>query len=263
MDVRSLALRTDLMVRRLAGSEITDHGDHLVVRTPDIPSFHWGNFVAFPRPPQAGDAARWAALFARYHPRARHRAYAVDDPEGATGDPAQLAALGVEVDVSVVLTATAPLRPAATTTEIRPVRTDADWRQLLDVRLSCEDGPPDAAHAQFLVARTVEARRVSESGAGCWFGAVTDGRIVATLGIVSDGTGLARYQNVETDPAYRRRGLARALLIRAGAYAAEPLAAHTLVIVADPDYHAIDLYRSVGFLDMEKQVQLQAAPPDA
>jgi hypothetical protein len=26
--------------------------------------------------------------------------------------------------------------------------------------------------------------------------------------------------------------------------------------VADPGYHAIELYRSVGFVDVEKQVQL-------
>ena len=30
MKVRSLGFRTDLMIRRLAGSEVTDHGDYLV-----------------------------------------------------------------------------------------------------------------------------------------------------------------------------------------------------------------------------------------
>src|SRR5689334_3980955 len=131
------------MVRRLAGSEITDHGDHLVVRTPGNPSFYWGNFVAFPAPVRPGDADRWQELFARYHPSARHRAYAVDDPTGAVGDPAEVAKLGVEIDVSSVLTAPAPLPDAHPPAGIRPLRTDADWQQALEVRLSCEDGPPD------------------------------------------------------------------------------------------------------------------------
>jgi ribosomal protein S18 acetylase RimI-like enzyme len=262
MDVRSLGLRTDLMIRRLAGSEITDHGDHLVVRTPGNPSFYWGNFLAFPAPLHPGDAGRWEALFARYHPAARHRAYAVDDPSGTVGDHDELAALEVEASVMAVLTAPAPLpRPkVGARPEIRAVSSAADWRQLLDVRLACEDEAPDADHAQFLTRQIAEARRLAESGVGTWFGAVADGRIVATLGVFSDGAGAARYQNVETDPAYRRRGLARALLIHASEYAARQLGAHTVVIVAEYDYHALDLYRSVGFGDTEKQVQLTRAP---
>jgi ribosomal protein S18 acetylase RimI-like enzyme len=260
VDVQSLGMRTDLMIRRLAGSEITDHGDHLVVRTPDNPAFYWGNFVAFPWPPRQGDADRWSALFSRYHPDARHRAYGIDDPNGEPGDPTEIAALGVEADVSAVLTAAAPLPRTGAPAEVRTLRTDADWQQMLNVRLTCEDGPPDPGHAQFLDRRAAESRRLSESGAGSWFGAVVDGRIVATLGILSDGGGLARYQSVETDPAYRRRGLARALLVRASECAAEELRAQTVVIVADPDYHAIELYRSAGFRDSEKQVQLQAPP---
>ncbi len=261
MDVRSLGLRTDLMLRQLAGSQITDHGDHLVVRTPDNPTFYWGNFVAFPHPLRAGDAARWEALFTQYHPGARHRAYAIDEPSGEVGDLGEVAALRVERDINTVLTAAAPLPRSQATAEVRPVQTDQDWRQVLDVRLSCEDGPPDPGYADFLSRKTAEARWLSESGVGSWFGAVVDGRIVATLGIFSGGGGIARYQNVETDPAFRRRGLARALLWHASGHAARELGAHTVVIVAVPNYHAIDLYRSAGFRDAEKQVQLQARPP--
>jgi ribosomal protein S18 acetylase RimI-like enzyme len=78
----------------------------------------------------------------------------------------------------------------------------------------------------------------------------------ADLGIVRAGAGLARYRSVETHPDFRRRGLARAMVATAGAYALEHLGVRTLVIVADPGYHAIELYRSVGFSDVERQVQL-------
>lgn len=86
--------------------------------------------------------------------------------------------------------------------------------------------------------------------------------MVCGLGIFSDGSGVARYQSVETHPAHRRRGLARRLVHEASVYATTELAATTLVIVADPGYHAIDLYRSLGFRDQEKQLQL-ARPPGA
>jgi hypothetical protein len=40
-------------------------------------------------------------------------------------------------------------------------------------------------------------------------------------------------------------------------HALTQLGASTLVIYADPDYHAIRIYRSVGFSDREQHVQLE------
>jgi ribosomal protein S18 acetylase RimI-like enzyme len=65
---------------------------------------------------------------------------------------------------------------------------------------------------------------------------------------------------VETHPDARRRGLASALVHLAGMTALDA-GADTLVIVADPSYHAIDLYRSVGFADRETKVELTRRPP--
>ena len=44
------------------------------------------------------------------------------------------------------------------------------------------------------------------------------------------------------------------------AAAAIDKAAKRLVIVADPGYHAIGIYRSLGFVDWETQVQLTRPP---
>ena len=75
----------------------------------------------------------------------------------------------------------------------------------------------------------------------------------------ADG-GLARYQDVETDPAARRRGLAGTPVWRAGRYAREAFGVHTLVIVADPAEAAIRLYRACGFADAQSQFSFQRAP---
>jgi hypothetical protein len=34
---------TDIAVLQLTGSTVDDRGDHLVLRTPRNPTFHWGN----------------------------------------------------------------------------------------------------------------------------------------------------------------------------------------------------------------------------
>jgi ribosomal protein S18 acetylase RimI-like enzyme len=118
------------------------------------------------------------------------------------------------------------------------------------------DGPPAATDPTFQGARVAEARGLSERGAGLFLGAFASGRLVATLGIVPDGSGFARYQSVLTDASYRRRGLAGRLLVEAAALARERWAATTLVIVADPEGPAINLYRSLGFAETERQVGL-------
>lgn len=74
-------------------------------------------------------------------------------------------------------------------------------------------------------------------------------------------TRLARFQHVKTHPDHRNRGLAGTLIHRAGRDAFDDLGAERLVMVADPDYLAIRLYRSLGFTDAEPQVGASRLPP--
>ena len=135
----------------------------------------------------------------------------------------------------------------------RATRTGA--RQLI-----CEPlvraGEPGADPA-FLQARIAAERGMTEAGHGSWFGAFLDRTLVAQLGLVTDGSGIARYQNVETHPAARRHGLAGTLVWHAGQQVLDTLRASTLVIVADPHDVAIRVYRSVGFTDAETQLAFE------
>ncbi|MFB4307342.1 GNAT family N-acetyltransferase [Actinomadura sp. GTD37] len=252
MKVRSLAFRTDLLLRRLAGSVIQDRPSHQVVRTPANPSFWWGNFVLV-----APDAlAEAPALFAAEFPEASHLAIGVDGTEGEAGRHARWARLGISVETDTVLTASslqAPARPAQA--DLRAL-TEGDWEQAARLRHACDESPPSEEHTAFRMAKLAEDRRLCEAGDTTWFGAFVDGEMRAGLGVVLDGRGLARYQHVETHPAFRRRGLASSLVHLAGVEAMAN-GARTLVIVADPAAEAIRIYRSLGFTDTERQVRLQ------
>ncbi|MDT3444418.1 MULTISPECIES: GNAT family N-acetyltransferase [unclassified Pseudofrankia] len=263
MKVTSLGYRTDLMVRRLTGSLITEHASHLVVRTPANPGFWWGNFILVDGPARRGDADRWAATFADAFPRAAHLALGVDSGDGDAGDESELTRLGVTVEVNSVLTATRlvpPTRPV-TGAAIRPLVGDDDWAQAAQLRAVCHDDEEPSAEERLFIARAVtEERRLCEAGGGIWFGAFVDGRLRSGAGLVGDGGELARYQNVETHPDFRRGGLASAVVHGLGQWGVRELGARTLVIVADPDDQAIRVYRALGFTDTEHQVQLQRAP---
>jgi ribosomal protein S18 acetylase RimI-like enzyme len=71
---------------------------------------------------------------------------------------------------------------------------------------------------------------------------------------------LARFQNVETRPEARGRGLAGTLVHHVSRYGFDELGAQTLVMVADPDYLAIRIYRSVGFTETETMLQAERPP---
>jgi predicted GNAT family acetyltransferase len=80
------------------------------------------------------------------------------------------------------------------------------------------------------------------------------------MGLVDAGDRLARFQSVETHPGHRGQGIAGTLVHRVAAYGFDEIGARTLVMVADPDYLAIRVYRSVGFADTETQTLLEQRP---
>jgi GNAT superfamily N-acetyltransferase len=258
--IASLGFRTDLMVLALGGSEIENREGHVVVRTPANPTFWWGNFVLFADPVAPGEIPERLELFAEAFPGAEHVAWGIDSVDGATGAEDELTGAGFELSRDTVLTATA-LRPPDRDleAELRPLAGDGDWRQAFELRIACL---PDDEHytERFVRAHLAASRALCERGSATWFGAFEEGTLRAALGIVSDGDGVARFQMVETHPEARRRGFAGALLHSAGS-AALDAGAETLVIVADPAYHAIDLYRAVGFDDRETKVELTRRPP--
>ncbi|MFJ3667309.1 GNAT family N-acetyltransferase [Streptomyces sp. NPDC090106] len=260
MEITSLGFRTDVSLLELGGSVVTDRGSHLVVRTPANPGFHWGNFLVFDTPPRPRDAARWSALFAAEFPETKHRAFGVDGTDGALGDIAEREKLGVTAAVNTVLTADRlALSTEPPQADIRALSSDDDWLQALELSFACHGLPSDDNGRRFAERRVAGYRSLCEAGHGNWIGAFVEGRLRAGAGLFAAGPELARFQNVETHPDFRRRGLASAVIHHAAQHAVPDPGVRTLVIVADPDDHAIRLYRALGFADTERQVQLDRA----
>jgi ribosomal protein S18 acetylase RimI-like enzyme len=262
VDVVSLGYRTDLMVRALEGSEIADRGDYVSVRTAANPVFYWGNFLLLPAEALSGPPDRWLSLFATEFPKAGHVALGFDVTDGLDADLGQFEATGLSALRDVVLVAKAPGEPPhpGNPDEIRPLADDGDWEQAVSLQVACDQEEGGEADEAFVRSRFMTGREIAGAGHGVWFGAFRDGDLAAQLGVFSDGTGLARYQDIATHPGARRQGLAATLVCHAGRYAIDQLGAKTLVIVADPEEPAIRVYRSVGFAEQQAQVGLQRGP---
>lgn len=264
---RSLGLATDAALQALQGGLVEESPTYLVQRMPTNPTYHWGNCLVLDQPPAPGSLAGWVDTFRAEHPGATHVAIAVDSPDPGL-DPAEAGALGLAIERDVVLTART-LTPSAyadpgVACGAFDVDDDAAWAESVELdlaeRLAEQPDTHAPAYRAFLQARHDGLRELQRAGHGAWFGARTPGGdLVATLGVYRAGPGVARFQNVLTDRAHRRRGIAGTLLRHAGAWALRELGAETLVIVADPDGPAIGAYRAAGFSDLQEQWALYRA----
>jgi RimJ/RimL family protein N-acetyltransferase len=152
-----------------------------------------------------------------------------------------------------------PERPNLDAT-YRQLSSDDDWQQSLQLRIACND-TDEVGYETFAARKLASDRATAEAGHGGWFGAFLDGRLVAQMGLFKASSGLARFQTVETHPELRGRGLAGTLVHHTSRHGFDELGARTLVMVADPEYLAIRIYRSVGFAATETQLQAELQPP--
>lgn len=263
--MRSLQIRTDLMLRSFAGEVIVRDG-HIAVRTPDNPTFRWGNFVIFPEPPTAGDLQRWPEVFGREigtPPAIDHLAFTWDAIDGNAGAADAFVAAGFERTDLATMSATslAPPTRSPTPCVIRDLATDADWDDWIELAVAQNAALPEgeregSGHREFTEQSCREYRAMIDAGWGRWFGAYVDDRLVATMGLfVRDGLG--RFQAVDTHPEFRRRGLATTLLRHVSQEGFTVMGAHTLVIVADIDEVALDIYATAGFATTEHVIALE------
>src|SRR6266705_1791284 len=139
MQVTSLGFRTDLALRVREGAEITDRGDYTVVRSPDNPTFWWGNFLLLAGWPEPGTGDGWLARFAAEFPQAEHLALGVDAGHETAQVPPEFLAAGLEFERATVLSCAAVQPPPRQNTEaeIRRLESDDDWEQSRDLGVRC------------------------------------------------------------------------------------------------------------------------------
>ena len=216
---------------------------------PGNPAFRWGNFLLVQ---EAGDPAVRLAEHAAAFPGAGFTTIGVDDAHVVLDEGAWLSA-GFDIERLAVLTATHAV--TASTAGVRPLESDEDWAAEATIALELEDAP-DAAHILFTQRRTAERRMAAGRGGTVWLGVEVAGEIVATAGIADAGDGVARFQDVQTAVAHRRRGHASALIAAGVRTAASTFGSSLFVLVAERGGPAIALYRRLGFREVETQLQL-------
>jgi GNAT superfamily N-acetyltransferase len=250
--IHSLALQTELALAATRG-RVIDRGDYLVIVTPDDPGYYAGNVLVLRAAPQVGEVAYWTR---RFHEELgadreiRHVTLWWDGIRGDLGAADELHAAGFTLSITQLMVATELAPPTATpgAPAIRALAAD-EIARTADLAWAIGDRH-DERYRQFLHRRAAWHAELVARGSARFWGAHDAGALVASLGLVSLGP-VARYQDVQTVPSHRGRGLASALLV-ASAREALAGAVERVAIVAEPDSQAARVYARVGFRELER-----------
>lgn len=242
---------------------------YIVVRSPSNPTHYWGNLLLFDAPPGSGDGERWEQLFTDEFATdalVSHTTFAWDRIDGVLGASDEFVARGYELEETVGLVATRDqIRHRARenrAVEIRaldPARDAALWSGVLELAVATRAAHhPEASFRRFASQRLSDLRTLFGAGQGAYYVAIhpaapTD--VIASCGLVVTG-GRGRFQSVQTAPDHRNKGIGSRLVCEA----AHRSAGERFVIAADPAYHALGLYESLGFTRAERVAGLCRSP---
>lgn len=256
----NLGIQTDLLLHRWTG-EFESKPDHVVMRTPEIPTFRWGHCLILARGPRdLAEVQKWRRVFGLEFPEASFETYYWrkdgDAKDVATFEPA------LEYNETVVLATAQGIIPrhrlGLSKVTFRRLDGDAEWQDVIELQTAIMAPDPQDRNAmhEFLVQRFRQYRRLHEAGKGAWFGAFLDGMVVADLGLfagnvdLGDGkpTRIARFQNIETRPEFQRQGICQHLMAHA-VQAIGPV--RWVVVQAERGGAPHRLYASIGFHEHE------------
>jgi GNAT superfamily N-acetyltransferase len=230
----------------MSGSKITNYGDHLVVKTPHNPNYHWGNCILVMDAGSTRDSEKWIQRYSDVFPE--NQWLAIGLPEMPTSTEGWIRQ-GVTLEqLDVLSTKTCPMQQPAPIGYTSRMFTHQDWETLIQKELAdglSEGGYEPQIIESFILETNSNRNHLVSSGKAAWFGAFFEDEMVANLGIIICGE-TGRYQSVETSAIHRRKGLASHLLGLAANWSMNQ-GCKNWVIVTQETNDAGRVYRRAGF----------------
>lgn len=258
MKLKSLSLRSSMIFAR-SESEIIERESYIVIKTMSNPTYHWGNYLIFKRPPVDGDIINWINIFQRefsHYKNFEHYVFAWDETSPPQSQEYLTHNFELQESISLQTSALNPPKHYNKNVVIRELQSDQDWIDADEVQIITRDPKFSyEEYKEFKYKLSESYKKLIAEKRGARFGAFLNDVLVADLGIYFEDD-LARYQQVGTHPDYRNRGICGTLVYESGKHALLNWKVKTLAMEADPEYHAARIYESVGFSPMENSYAL-------
>jgi ribosomal protein S18 acetylase RimI-like enzyme len=261
--MESLFLQTErLFWKQLSQIEEIEGG--WIIRTPENPTWNWGNLLILKNAPLAKDAEHWIDLFrTQIRPLDRGTIMTWDTGELASDAAAAFDALGFSMSTGSILTLRDLQRPLHFNSNVELIeagRDDALWESAVQIDVdafAAEFGGPK--YEPYARKRIAHQRKMVEHGMGKWYVATIGGEMAGSLGIFS-GDSFCRFQDIAVRKDFQRQGIASTMTHEVARRAREEWPALTQVIIAESNGNAQRIYRSVGFEEHSVSQALQMKP---
>ncbi|MGJ8633182.1 MAG: GNAT family N-acetyltransferase [Luteolibacter sp.] len=260
--VKHLGLQTNLFFIEDDGI-IKEYPDYTSVESPLRPTFYGGNFLLLSRAPKNTERERLEKLFSSsfaHNPRIKHITFKWNSNDHE--DHSSFLEAGYIFNEETVLVASKGdlVRPNSVNTniEIRPFASEGDWNAWIQMEVDGrENGHSEESYRFFIGNQAASYRKLTRRGMGHFYGAWLDGHLAATMGLYFKN-GIGRCQAVHTRSEFRRQHICKSLVYHVCQTGLQYL--DKIVIVADKHYHALDIYKSLGFRYKEQQSDLCLYP---
>lgn len=250
--MQNLASRTDAIFLKRDGF-LEEHSDYWVIRTPDNPTFWFGNYILFKKAPGLGDLARWREIHDTvFDGSLNHMVLGWDEP--ALGETQQFVDAGLVATHGIALSLHTPPQNTRTNPNlvVRRLQGQSEWdamtRQQYDADLQDFAYPGD--DGVFRASQMAAAKRMADDGQGDWWGAFLDDQLVGGMGLFFDeARTIGRFQYVTTAITHRRQRVCTTILDHVVRDAFDRIKPEVLVICtgAEDDNPASPAYRNFGF----------------
>lgn len=256
-----LGLKSDFVVMHLS-SQLFKKETYFVLKTPSQPHYHFGNLIAFNNSIANITPEEALAIFNDEFsdiPELNHQTFIWPRSEiNEDKVKSYFIEMGFRFNETHILSTnrnhiTLP-DVLNESVEYRKLKTQQDWNGWKD--LECDTNKEHAAsdtYEAYLDGQIENYKALERSGFGYYLGAFIGQKLVGHAGLYHY-QGLARFQYVAVDEAYRNLGIAKSLITQL--INDSPSTTTQWVIHADENYFATQLYQNLGFTVAERQCDL-------
>ncbi len=264
MTLNSIGLKTDLFFSEFAGNVNTSKSN-ILIKTPNNPNYHWGNYIVFYSAPKKGDIKKWKQLFNdnfEYYKSPHHYSFTwdnINESSLSTDDSIkEFVDDGFEFETHSVLTTNKlkTYKDHNTNFQFKTLNSNQDWEMAKDLQIVCMDPKyANSNHINFKTNQMKQYQEMSKEGLGHWYGLFNKEQLISNLGIYGNKN-FGRFQSISTHPNFRSQGACHDLLIHSSKHFSNKFKPTNFVIIADKSYHALGLYKSCGFSEIETNYTL-------
>lgn len=238
--------------------EIIAYDDYTFVRSPNQPDFYFGNFLLLNSPPKGADKEKLERTFKKHFTDEQVKHFTFCWSGEKKEDIAVFLEAGYELDEVFVLAGKSadliPLEEKNEEVNIRAFESEEDWEKWKALEfLELPSGFSEAGYKNFIEGRAEVYQKLYQKGQGNFYGAYIEDKLIASAGLFHQKN-IGRFQSVKTHKDYRRKGICKTLVFYICEVGFQQL--DTLVIAADKGYHALEIYKKLGFKEMESQTSV-------